>query len=146
MPTHPDAPKQNTFSAGAALRIWGKLLDLEAITRELGLNPTYTHRQGEADRRGHIYPHEMWSLSSPVGSDQELELHFVWLAERILPHKEYILSLKQAAKVDIYCYKNCYTEQASLTLSSRVLKLFVELDFELGVSLIFVPDEIEETL
>ncbi len=91
------------------------------------------------------YPTDMWLLESPLGHDQDLELHLNWLAERLLPRKQYITSLSKELKVDIYCHKTCYTEQASLTLSPNALRIFTELAIPLDVSLIFLPDEPDET-
>lgn len=76
----------------------------------------------------------MWSLASPLDDGEELEVHLNWLAGR----------LKQF-KVDIYCWKNCYTEQASLILSSQALRIFTELSIALDLSLIFGPNEPEQT-
>jgi len=83
----------------------------------------------------------MWSLSSPLAKDRELELHLNWLADRLFDRKNYILSLTKNFKVDIYCWKNCFTEQSSLMLSSNVLRLFTELNLDLGVSLLCLPPE-----
>ena len=83
----------------------------------------------------------MWLLDSPLGKGEDLELHLNWLAERLLPHRQDIASLSKTFKVDIYCYKTCYTEQASLTLSPHALTLFTELTIALDVSLIFLPDD-----
>ena len=135
--------ERETFSAGAGFRIFGVGLDLDAVTRELGQQPDYTHKQGVPDIHKRIHPHDMWSLASPLGDGQELEIHLNWLADRLLPCKQYIFSLSKQFKVDIYCWKNCYTEQASLILSSQSLGIFTELSIALDVSLIFGPSESE---
>lgn len=129
------------FAAGAAFRVYGTGLDIERITRELGLNPDHRHRMGEPDQGKNPYPHDMWSLSSPLGKDLDLDFHLTWLGERLLDRKNYILSLTKNFKVDIYCWKNCFTEQSSLVLSSRVLRIFTELNLDLGVSLLCIPSE-----
>lgn len=116
---------------------------MEGITRELGHSPSHVHRQGELNQLKERYRTDMWLLESPLDCDKELELHLNWLAEVLMPHKQYISQLRQKCEVDIYCYKTCYAEQASLTLSSVALRIFTELDFELGVSLISLPDEPE---
>jgi len=134
-----------TFHAGASFRIQGVDLDMEAITRELGHTPTHRHRRGEPAPIGKWHTLDMWQMESPLGKGQDLELHLNWLAEQLLPHKQYIISLSRKYKVDFYCYKTPYTEQASLTLSPNALRLFTELSLNLCVSLIFIPDEPEET-
>jgi len=52
----------------------------------------------------------MWSLKSPLSPDESLDVHLDWLAEFLLPRKQYISRLREQNKVDIYCYKTCYTE------------------------------------
>jgi hypothetical protein len=99
--THPERPE---FGAGAAFRIYGIGLDLDAITRELGQSPDHQHRRGELDPGKKPYAHDMWSLGSPLARERELEVHLIWLAERLLNHRSYVLSLKKQFKVDIYCW------------------------------------------
>lgn len=132
--------ERRTFAAGASMRIKGLGLDMESIASELGHSPSHSHRQGEPDQLGEPYKTDMWLLRSPLDANQPLEIHLRWLAEVLLPHRQYIAQLREKYDVDIYCYKTCYTEQASLTLSSEALRVFTELDFKLGVSLIFLPD------
>jgi Domain of unknown function (DUF4279) len=134
----PDNPK--SFAAGAAMRICGAELDLESITREIGHGPSYTHRQGELNQLKEPYGTDMWALASPLDTGRDLEAHLGWLAEILLPRRQHIAHLSETHKVDIYCYKTCYTEQSSLTLSSHALRMFTELDLPLGVSLIFLPE------
>jgi hypothetical protein len=138
------ARDEEKFRAGASFRVQGLSMDFDGISRELGLAPAGTHKQGESGPLVRSYPSDMWYLDSPLGKNNELELHLIWLAERLLPRKQEIFRLREKYKVDIYCYKTCYTEQASLTLSSSALRIFTELDTELGVSLIFLPDENEQ--
>jgi hypothetical protein len=135
-------PETATFSAGASFRVQGLDLPLEVISQKLRIGPTHTHHRGEPGMLREPLPFDMWMLKSPLTERDELELHLVWLADRLLPHKEYISSLSKNFKVDIYCFKTCYTEQASLTLSPRALKIFTELSRELCVSLIFLPREV----
>jgi hypothetical protein len=129
------------FTAGSAFRIYGIGLDIDGITRELGVRPDHQHKKGETDVARRPYTHDMWLLSSPLGNSQELELHLIWLAERLLRHQRFILSLKEKFKVDIYCWKNCFREQANLTLSAKAIRIFTELNIDLGVSLLCLPPE-----
>lgn len=129
------------FAAGAAFRVYGTGLDIDRITRELGLSPDHRHKKGDPDPGKRLYPHDMWSLSSPLAKDCDLDLHVTWLGERLLDRKDYILSLTKNFKVDIYCWKNCFTEQSSLMLPSNILRIFVELNLDLGVSLLCLPPE-----
>lgn len=142
-PSNVHRPKD--FAAGAVFRTCGTKLDFARITQELGIAPTHAHKLGEFNQLNEAYETDMWSVSSPLNPSEKLELHIDWLRQLLLPRKQFILSLKNEFNVDIYCFKTCYTEQASLTLSSRALELFVELGIELGVSLIFLPDEVNQS-
>jgi hypothetical protein len=129
------------FIAGASFRVQGSELRFDDITDKLGIDPTHTHRRGDPGRLSKQLPRDMWMLSSPLPETQELELHLNWLAERLLPRTEYISSLRRECNIDIYCFKTCYTEQASLTLSPQALGIFTQLSLELCVSLIYLPPE-----
>ena len=133
--------KRRQFAAGAAFRVYGTGLDTDGITKELGVSPDHQHRKGDLDPGKRPYPHDMWSLNSPLAKDRELELHLAWLADRLLDRKNYILTLTKNFKVDIYCWKNCFTEQANLVLSSNALRFFTDLSLELQVSLLCLPPE-----
>jgi hypothetical protein len=127
------------FAAGAAFRIYGTGLDFDRITRELNLSPDHQHKKGDLDPGKRPYPHDMWSLSSPLANDDDLDVHLSWLGERLWNRRDYVLSLAKNFKVDIYCWKNCFTEQSNLIFSNKVLKMFAELNLELGVSLLCLP-------
>jgi hypothetical protein len=133
--------EREQFAAGAAFRVYGTGLDIDNITHELGITPDHRHREGELDPGRRPYPHDMWSLSSPLAKDRDLDLHLVWLGERLLNRKNYILSLRRDFTVDIYCWKNCFSEQSGLTLPTNVLRIFIELNLDLGVSLLCLPPE-----
>jgi hypothetical protein len=50
--------------------ILGKDLELEKISRSLGLEASHTHKLGDLISEAHKrrYEHDMWSLDSPLGS------------------------------------------------------------------------------
>jgi hypothetical protein len=133
------------FNAGAAFRVQGidVDLDMESITQQLGRAPTLTHRRGDTTRAGRTFASDIWLFESPLGGGQDLEEHLKGLMPILLPHKEFISELRERFKVDIYCYKTPYTEQSSITLSPKTLKLFTELSLDFCVSLIFILDEPE---
>jgi hypothetical protein len=89
---HDESP---IFSAGASLRICGAGLDLDDLTREFGYIPDVKHKAGDPDPGKRPYPHDMWSLASPLGKDRDLEIHLNWLAEKFLRHGQYIRSLRK---------------------------------------------------
>jgi hypothetical protein len=130
------------FTAGADFRIYGTGVDFAAISLELGISPSHLHRKGEHDPGNRLYRYDMWSLASPLGDDKDLGVHLNWLANRLLSRSAFILSLKEKFNVDIYCWKDCNTEQASLVLSASVLRIFTELNLDLEVGLLCLPPEL----
>jgi hypothetical protein len=86
---------ESIFLAGASLRIFGAGLDIDGITRKFGYTPDHKHRAGDLGPGKSPYPHDMWSLASPLGEDRDLEAHLAWLAEKFLRYSEYIRSLRE---------------------------------------------------
>ena len=121
----------------ATLRIYGRIPDLEAITKKLGLQPTYTHRHGE--RRGPKSPprpHDMWSYRADVAESEQLHKHIdaLWIA--LKPHKRYLLSLKKALSVDIFVGYRSNCDTAGIEVPHTSLEMFTELEIPFGVSII----------
>jgi hypothetical protein len=136
MTTRTAEAEKPEIDTGAAFRIFGSGLNLKQLSEDLGLNPDHQHRQGELDPGKKPYAHDMWSLMSPLGRNQELELHLMWLANRLLDKKDYLRTLTRQFNVDIYCWKNCYAEQDSLVISCEALRIFTELRLKFQVSLL----------
>lgn len=90
---------------------------------------------------GHPFPHDMWMLASPVEKTASLDAHLKWLSQAISPHGPFLSSLRHKFSVDIYCNAMYFSEQSSLTISSEALRIFVDLDLPLAVSLLFLPED-----
>lgn len=134
-------PSMVKRTSGASFRVFGAGLDLEAVTEKLGLHPDLVHRQGDPDPGKRPYPHDMWSIASPLNEAEELEAHIKWLSDRLTPYKDFISSLRRRFKVDIYCWMTYFTEQAGLALSTETLRFLADMGLDLDVSLIFLPPE-----
>jgi hypothetical protein len=124
------------FRFSAALRIFGEIGDLEAITAELGVAPTHTHRRGEKPLPTSLrsYEHDMWSYSAPIPQDRPLHVHLEALWRAVRPHVGYLRSLKERLSVDVYCsyHTNCGT--GGFEVDHRALTIFTELEVPFGVS------------
>jgi len=72
-----DEPDEETYFAySATLRIFGKIPNLDAITKALGIAPTKTHRVGQ--RRGPRsppYKDDHWSFDPGVSESEPIENH-----------------------------------------------------------------------
>jgi hypothetical protein len=88
----------------------------------------------------------MWSLESPLNVSEPLEAHLKWLQTALSPHHQFLLSLRDKAKVDIYCSFTVYRDQNGLTFAAEILKLFTELNIPLSISILaLLPDESPES-
>lgn len=122
--------------------IYGKDLDFTAISRELGVQPSDTHRIGDRLGSGKPFPHDMWLLSSPLPRSRPLDSHLDWLSQLLLPHCEYIRSLKREARLMITCWVQAFADGFDFKISPAALRIFVELDLPWGISaLIFGKGE-----
>ena len=126
------------FNYSATLRIFSESgVDFEEIEKTLGVLPTRKHRVGE--RRGPKsppYKHDMWSLESGLDEEEKLEDHLFALWGIIKPHKNYLLALKDTAKVDVFCGYRSSSHTAGVDVSYRALELFRELEIDFSLSII----------
>jgi hypothetical protein len=114
----------------------GDKLDTDEISRRLGLSPTHVHRVGDADARGNLFEHAMWSLQSPLNEAQPPDTHFKWFKQQLNPHYEFLRSLKCDAQLHIYCGYNCDNEQDGFTLSPEALAIFTELEIPMELHIL----------
>jgi hypothetical protein len=117
--------------------ITGPALNLESITEEFAITPSYTHKAGDLifkfkDKR---YEQDMWKLTSPVDAHEPIDAHLTWLVRQLTPHYEYIKSLKAVAEIYIYCGYTTANEQSSFSLSSEGLAIFSVLDIPMHMSI-----------
>jgi hypothetical protein len=126
---------------GAAIRVFGRGLDFDEIARMLGLTPSHSHKAGDLDSFGKSFTDDMWMVGSPLDKSAPMDAHLWWLRHALLPHRAFLLSLREKAKVDIYCNAMYFSEQSSLTISSEALRIFVDLNLPLAVSLLFLPED-----
>lgn len=124
------------ISAGAGLRIMGTGLDLVAISHNLGVDPTYTHKKGDRANYKEKHNQDIWILNSPLDKKKNLEAHLRWLVKHVSAHYDYLRSLKPRAQIDVFCSYTSEGNQAGFSLTPKALSLFVELGINLELSLI----------
>lgn len=69
----------------ASLRIFGRDLDFEALSRALGVTPSETHRIGDRGLLSEPFAHDMWRLDSPLLGEEAMDAHLRWLRRALLP-------------------------------------------------------------
>jgi hypothetical protein len=126
------------FNYSATLRIFSESgLDFEEIENELGVQPSRAHRRGDSRSiKSPPYKHDMWSLESGLDEEEKLEDHLFALWKTLKPHKEYLLTLKNSANLDVFCGYRSSSHSAGVDVSYRALELFQELEIDFSLSII----------
>jgi hypothetical protein len=125
------------FEFSATLRIFGQIDDFDAITRELDVTPTRTHRRGDkAGPRSPGFKHDMWSYKAPVPEERSLDEHINALWMRLRPHKDYLLRLKETLTVDVFCGYRTNHWGSGFEVRPESLEMFTALQIPFGVSVI----------
>ena len=127
------------------MRIFGEHLDLDFITRSLGVQPSNAHRVGEPDLIGQPFTHDLWAFDAPVDRVETLEKHLSSLSQMLKPRYEFLRSLKGQAQVRSFCGIISDSHECSFRLSSEALGIFTRLDIDMELSLIFLCLDTEET-
>lgn len=130
---------KQTAKAIASFIVEGKSLDLEAITSNLELSPSHTHRAGDPifkNRNDKLYEQDMWSLHSPLAKHESLDTHIKWLARQLKPHHASIKKLMQASEVYIYCSYTFHNFESNFSLSPEALSIFTDLGIAMETSLL----------
>lgn len=125
------------FCFSAALRIFGEHLDIDEISRTLGIQPTHSHRKGE--RRNNMappWPHDMWSFMPPIEEDRPLDEHILAVWSAVRSNIPYLRALKEKFDVDVFCTYRTNSETAGFEVGHECLGLFAELEIPFGVSVI----------
>jgi hypothetical protein len=130
-------PEETTYFAySATLRIFGEDLDLDGITRQIGIQPTYSHRKGQKRPRSSEFSTDMWSYSPPIPEDRPLSEHIDALWATIRPAREYLMSLKRCATVDVFLGYRSNVDHAGIQVPHPCLEMFTSLEIPFGVSII----------
>jgi len=121
----------------ASICITGDGLNLEEISRTLGLTPTRIERGG-----GHkVKSSDLWLFQAPISSERPLNEHITALWDAVRSQIPYLRELKKKFQVDVLCvYVGAYF-RGSFEVDHRCLSLFEELGvpFRIGVSVDLEP-------
>ncbi len=129
--------EENYFCYSATLRIHGQELPFDEFAGRLGVRATHLHRIG--DRRGPrspAYCDDAWHFQAPIPESQPLGDHVEALWVVLSPHVEYLKSLKDRFKVDVFCGYRSNCDHAGFEVPHQCLKLFTILEVPFDVSVI----------
>ena len=127
----------NYFCFSATLRIHGDGLPFEEISQRLCVQPTRLHRKGE--RRtptSPCYRDDAWHFQSQLPETEPLERHIEAIWNVVRSEVEYLKSLKERFKVDVFCGYRSNCDHAGFEVSHTCLELFTALEVPFGVSVI----------
>jgi hypothetical protein len=135
--TGEEPDEENYFCFSATLRIHGDNLPFEEISQRLGIRPTLTHRKGERRRpNSPPYRDDAWHFQPALPESEPLEYHIESLWSVVKPEVEYLKSLKDRYKVDVFCGYRSNCDHAGFEVSYKYLELFTALEIPFGVSVI----------
>ena len=88
--------------SSTSLFIKGDSLDLDEISRTLGLTPTNLSRKGE--RYGHaqtLCDFDGWYYSPKIEGSRSIDAHLAALSDAVRPHIQYLRDLKQKCEISV---------------------------------------------
>jgi hypothetical protein len=127
------------FAYSASLRIGGDGVPFEEIESTLNLPATHKHRKGElqGNKRGTTKCKEdMWMLSSPLPENETLDKHLDWLWTNLGSHIDYLISLKEKYRVDIFAGYRSNCDHAGVEIPAESMRIYYELNIPFGLSII----------
>lgn len=134
-----EVDEENYFYFSVTLRIHGDDIPFDEIRQRLGIEPTYCHRKG--DRRGPRSPEykdDAWHFKPALPETEPLEDHIAALMDAIRSNIDYLKTLKQQYRLDVFCGYRSNCDHAGFQVSHECLELFAALEIPFGVSVIVV--------
>ena len=128
----------------ASLIVKGPELDIDGISRQLGMMPSHTHRIGDrvlkiaSDRR---YEQDMWSFKSDLPRSEPIDDHIRWLVTRLNQHSSFLKSLKEKAEVYIVCSFIIRDWEFDFSISSESLHMLTDLGVDLDFSIMAIDSD-----
>ena len=120
-------------------------LDPDAITKDIGLTPDYTHREGDHPRgnpKYAAYKTGMWALDSKLPLEEPLESHVNALLSTLEPKQAYIRAWAEHAEADFY---STIFDMNGCQLSSQTLTRLANLGAGLSITVYSGNDEPKQT-
>ncbi len=125
------------FSFSATMRIRGDGIPFEEIGHPLCVQPTNLHRKGERlSARAPVYRDDAWHFKPSLSEDQPLRHHIDALWQVVQPQLDFLKSLKERFKVDVFCGYRSNCDTAGFEVPYQCLQLFTALEVPFGVSVI----------
>jgi hypothetical protein len=93
------------LGSSASLRVFGVALDPAEITELLGCSPSLSYRTGDpiSARVNAVRKQGMWLLDSPLGREQPLSVHVLWIMAAVTGDRTVWSQIVGQHKADLYC-------------------------------------------
>jgi hypothetical protein len=104
------------------------------VTRTLGLEPTHAREVGDPVGRtpGNVRRMSLWTLSSGLPSERELEDHLTWLLDRLAPKADLLWHLvSQGYTADWFCLAASEVTEHAVELNRPLLQRLLTLPGDL---------------
>lgn len=117
----------------------GSGLNLSAISTALGVKSSVAQHLTRAEGEERALSIATL-LTSGLPRTAALDSHMKWLGGRLLPHSEFLVSLKKRAELLVRCEIGTASDIAGCSLSPRALKICTGLDVPLDFSAFLIAD------
>ena len=140
----------NCVETHATFRVTGDQLDPAAVTRMLGIEPSFGRRKGDVyggPTRPIKSPTGVWALESAAAvSSRILDDHLRYLLGRVgEPTPTFGRYIgEHGLKMDLFCFWMSATGQGGPAVSSEILKQIVKLGAALDFDIYFADEDDEE--
>jgi hypothetical protein len=102
--------RNNAFKTYASLRIYGRELVPEIVTKSLGIQPTKV----SVGREQTVW---LFSTEDQVDNLERLEAHLMYIAARLLARKRQLRALQRRFTTDVSCYFASQSDTGAFQLS-----------------------------
>jgi hypothetical protein len=123
------------FAYSASLRIFGNDLNIDIVTKELGVEPTISYKKGDTKGKT-VYKQDAWIYESQLADDVQIDKHINDLWIRFQDKIDYLKGLKDKFQVDIFLGYRSNCDHAGIEIAYDSLKIFNALEIPFGLSII----------
>lgn len=113
----------------------------EALTAELGVQPTHTWRKGDPLQFGKgTYRDNGWEINSGLGESTDLKTQVKNLLDRIAPVKEKFIEVSKKYSLDLTCVIRSYGgDRPAIPFDREIIKELAVLNTSIDIDLYVFP-------
>jgi hypothetical protein len=108
---------------------------VDAVTEELGIDPTLSYQKGDKYRNG-VRSKSAWMYTSPTDESVHLDHQIEDLWQTFREKMDYIKGLKDENEVDIFMGYRSNCDHAGMQIAPDKLQIFNALEISVSLSII----------